>query len=82
MTEEEKHERETLSIEELLKIARGIDENLAKEHHLTSAEIMFIGTILQASSTTDYMIHNLIKKAHVEVIRVPSGDVEFKPGEN
>ena len=82
MTEEEKQERETLSIEELLKVARGIDENLAKEHHLTSAEIMFIGTILQASATTDYMIHNLIKKAHVEVIRMPSGDVEFKPGEN
>ena len=79
---EEKQERETLSIGELLKIARGIEENLVKEHHLTSAEIMFIGTILQASATTDYMIHNLIKRAHVEVIQMPSGNVEFKPGEN
>ncbi len=82
MTEEEKHERETLSIEELLKIAKGIEENLVKVHNLTSSEIMFIGTILQASATTDYMIHNLIKKAHVQVIQMPSGDVEFKPGEN
>ena len=82
MTEEEKQERETLSIEELLKIAKGIEENLVKVHNLTSSEIMFIGTILQASATTDYMIHNLIKKAHVQVIQMPSGDVEFKPGEN
>jgi rRNA maturation endonuclease Nob1 len=79
---EEKQERETLSIGELLKIARGIEENLVKEHHLTSAEIMFIGTILQASATTDYMIHNLIKKAQVQVIKVPIGNVAFKPGEN
>jgi len=53
MTEEEKtekQERETLSIEELLHIANGIEENL--------------------------------KKAHVHVIKMPPGNVEFKPGEN
>lgn len=78
---EEKQERETLSIGELLKIARGIEENLVKEHHLAGVEIMFIGTILQASATTDYMIHNLIKRAHVIEIH-PSESVAFKPGEN
>lgn len=80
--EEEKQEQKTLSIAELLHIANGIEENLSKEHHLTSAEIMFIGTILQASATTDYMIHNLIKRAHVEVIKMPIENVAFKPGEN
>jgi len=86
MTDEAKEERKTLSIEELLKITKGIEESLSKEHNLSSAEVMFVGTILQASANTDYMIHNLIKKAHVQVIAVPQENVEytteFKPGEN
>ena len=80
MTEEEK--RKTLSVGELLHIAHEIDENLSKEHHLTSAEIMFIGTILRASATTDYTIHNLIKKAHVQVVEIRPEKFEFKPEEN
>ncbi len=85
MVEEEKQERKTLSIDELLTVANGIEKTLCEEHHLSSAEIMFIGTVLQASATTDYTIHNLIKKA--QVIKIPlephtKSRQEFKPGEN
>jgi uncharacterized DUF497 family protein len=81
--QEEKQERKTLSIEELLTVAKEIEKNLATEHHLTNAEIMFVGTIIQASTTTDYVIHTLIKKAHVQVIEMrPDQRTEFKPGEN
>jgi hypothetical protein len=79
---EEKQEQKTLSIGELLHIANGIEENLNKEHHLSSSEIMFIGTILQASATTDYMIHTLIKNAHVQVLEIRPDRPPFKPGEN
>jgi len=82
MTEEEKQERNTLSIGELLKIAHKIEKTLSKDHNLSSSEILFIGTMLQASTTTDYMIHNLIKKAHVEVVEMRQGDDEFKIGDN
>ncbi len=80
---EEKQERKTLSIEELLTVANGIEKNLATEHRLSSAEIMFVGTIIQASATADYTIHNLVKRAHVQVIEMrPDQRTEFKPGEN
>jgi len=82
MTEEEKKERKTLSIEELLHIAHELEKNLSEERNLSSAEIMFIGTIIQASVTADYTIHNLIKKAHVQVIEMRPGSTEFKPGES
>lgn len=90
MTEEEKTEkteekqgRDTLSVEALLTITNVIEKNLCEEHHLSSAEIMFIGTIIQASATADYTIHNLVKRAHVQVIEMrPDQRTEFKPGEN
>ncbi len=89
MTEEEKteetkekQERKTLAVEELLLIANEIGKNLVEEHHLTSAEVLFVGTILQASTTTDYMIHNLLKRANVHVVEMRPEHPQFKPGEN
>lgn len=88
MTEEEKQEPEpeekqkTMSIEELLSIAKSIEAALSDKYNLSSAEIMFIGTTLQASATTDYLIHNLIKRSEVHVIELQQEKVAFKPGHN
>jgi len=78
MTEEEKQEQKTLSVEALLKIAQIIEKHLNEKYHLSSAEIMFIGTTLQAAATADYMIHKLIKNA--QVIEISPEKIIFDPG--
>lgn len=80
MTEEEKQEQKTLSVEALVKISEIIEKHLDEKYHLSSAEIMFIGTILQAAATTDYMIHKLIKKA--QVIEISPEKIISDPGRN
>lgn len=77
---EEKQERKILSVEDLLHIAHGVSNVLIDDHNLTSAEMMYVASILQAEATTNYMMGKLIRGA--QVIHINPEQVTFKPGDN
>lgn len=74
---EEKQERKTLSIEDLLHIAHGIENVLIEDHDLSSAEMMYVASILQAEATTNYMMGKLIRGA--QVIQINPEQATFNP---
>lgn len=74
---EEKQERKILSIKDLLHIAHGIENVLIEDHNLTSAEMMYVASILQAEATTNYMMGKVIRGA--QVIQINPEQATFNP---